>query len=110
MLKFFKAIDVESVDFGYVDRVGYIDGITIYRQCFERYRQARYSLERPEAEWSKLAVETEIVFFYLVEQGMKYGYDVDSILEIPDSTGETCFSTASACSKKISRYIIERDI
>ena len=97
---------MEEVDFGYVGR----DGCTIYRQCFLRYLYARFVLKRPEADWSKVVKDTEKVFWYLVEQGTKYGFNVDSILEIPDSTGDTCFSIASRCSEKISKYIIERGI
>ena len=97
---------MDRVDFGYVGR----DGDTIYRRCLERYLRARFGLKRPEADWSKLVVETEKVFYYLVEQGRKYGYNVDSILEIPISNGETCFFIASQCSEKISTYIIGRDI
>ena len=97
---------MDRVDFGYVGD----NGFTIYRSCFQKYLKARYVLKRPEVEWSRLVVETENVFEYLVEQGQKYGYNVDSILEIPDANGTTCFSIVSECSEKISNYIIGREI
>ena len=63
----------------------------------------------PESKWKKLVTKTETVFFYfLVKEGNKRGFDIGSILEIPDSTGETCFRIASQCSKKISEYLIRR--
>ena len=46
----------------------------------------------------------------MVEEGNKRGFNVDSILEIPTSTGGTCFAIASQCSKKIMKYIIGRGI
>ena len=97
---------MQQVDFGYVGR----DGLTIYRSCFEKYINARFALKRPEAEWKKLVSKTETVFDFLVEEGIKRGFNVDEILEIPDSNGETCFHIASDCSKKIMKYIIGRGI
>ena len=91
---------MKQVDFGYVDK----DGVTIYRTCFRKYIRSRFGLKRPESEWSTLLTETEAVFDFLVEQGIYNGYNVDSILEIPTSTGETCFSIASGCSGKICNY------
>ena len=91
-----------QVDFGHVGR----NGITIYRRCFQKYLEARIGLKRPEAEWKKLVSKTETIFDFLVEEGNKRGFDIDSILEIPDSTGQTCFQTASQCSKKIMKYFI----
>ena len=67
-------------------------------------------MKRPEAEWKKLVTKTETVFDFLVENGNKRGFSVDDILEIPTSTGSTCFSVASRCSKKISESLIERGI
>jgi len=67
-------------------------------------------LKRPEAEWKKLISKTEIVFDFLVEEGNKRGFNVDSILEIPSSNGSTCFNIASQCSKKIMNYIIGRGV
>ena len=99
-------IDLDQVDFGYVGRGGF----TIYRSLFLRYINARFTMERREAEWKKLVTKTETVFDFLVEEGNKRGFDVDSILEIPDSNGETCFLIASQCSKKIMKYIIGREI
>ena len=94
---------MDQVDFGYVGR----DGFTIYRSCFEKYLDARFDLKRPEAEWKRLVQKTETVFDFLVEEGNKRGFDVDEILEIPGSTGETCFIIASQCSKEIMDYIIQ---
>ena len=96
---------MKQVDFGYVT----FDGFTIYTNCLQKYLK-RFILEIPESDWSKLITDTEAVFDFLVEQGIDNGYDVDSILEIPNSTGETCFSIASNCSEKISNYIIGRGI
>ena len=97
---------MDQVDFGYVGKNGY----TIYNQCFQTYLNARFALKRPETEWKKLVTKTEKVFDYLVEEGNKDGFDVDSILEIPTSDGSTCFGYASRCSRKISDYIIDRGI
>ena len=99
-------IDIDQVDFDYVGK----SESTIYRQCFQRYINARWTLKKPEAEWRKLVTKTETVFDFLVEEGNKRGFNVDSILEIPSSTGSTCFSIASRCSKKIMDYIIKRGI
>ena len=97
---------MDQVDFGYVGR----NEFTIYRSCFQKYLNARYILNRPETEWKKLVSKTEIVFDFLVEEGNKLGFNVDLILEIPDSTGETCFGAASQCNKKIMKYFIGRGI
>ena len=97
---------MDLVDFGYVGKTG----STIYTICFQRYLNARFVLKRPEDEWKKLVTKTETVFDFLVEEGNKRGFDVDSILEITDSTGSTCFSIASRSSKKIMDYIIGREI
>ena len=97
---------MEQVNFGYVG----INGFTIYNRVFQRYLNARFVFEKPKADWSKLVKKTEELFFYLIEQGTKYGYNVDSILETASPDGSTCFSIASQCSEKISKYIIERGI
>ena len=105
---------MEQVDFDYVGR----NEFTIYRASFEKYIKSRFKLdqktkirmERPKSEWFKVVIETEAVFDFLVKQGIQNGYDVDAILEIPDSTGWTCFSIASDCSENISNYIISRRI
>ena len=102
---------MENVNFGFIENfAGNTQEMTIYRRCFNQYLNARYSLKLPEAEWSKLVTKTETVFFFLVEQGIKNGYNVNSILEIPDSSGNTCFACASQCSRKICNYIIESGI
>ena len=100
------------MDFDYVGKYG----LTIYCQCFQRYINARFSYKRTMLdvkiynEWKNLVIKTEIVFDFLIEEGNKHRFDVDKILEIPDSTGATCFSIASQFSKKISEYIIGRRI
>ena len=97
---------MNQVDFGYVGG----NGFTIYSICFQPYIQARFVLEKPEAEWKKLLPKTETIFDFLVEEGNKRGFNVDNILEIPTSSGSTCFSIASQCSKKIMYYFIQREI
>ena len=52
---------MDQVDFGYVGR----DESTIYRSCFEKYVNTRYTLKKPEAEWKKLVSKTETVFEFL---------------------------------------------
>ena len=91
---------MEKVDFGYVGK----EGFTIYSECFQRYVKVRSCLKN--ADLSELVANIEEVFFYLVEQANEYGFNVDSILETPTSTGSTCFCYASECSEKISKYII----
>ena len=81
-------IDMAQVDF---DNVGK-EILTIYTSCFQRCIDARSTLERPEATWKRLVTKTEKVFDFLVEEGNKRGFDVDSILEIPTSNGGTCFN------------------
>ena len=97
---------MDQVDFDYVGR----NGFTIYNRCFQRYITARFSMKRPRDEWQKLVNETEILFDFLIKEGIKRGFDVDSILEIPNSTGSTCFDVVSRCSEKITNYFIERGI
>ena len=94
---------MKEVDFAYVDN----DGFTIYRMCFSKYISAQF-----REEWTRLQVvpETEKVFDFLVAEGRKNGFDVDLLLERPNSTGETCFDLASRCSKKICKYILGRGI
>ena len=96
---------MEDVDFGYIG----VGGCTIYRVCFQKYINAD-STKMTEDEKSKLALKTEEVFFFLIDQGNKNGYNVDAILEIPDSTGGTCFKVAATCSWNIILYIIKRGI
>ena len=97
---------MEQVNFGYVDD----DGFTIYRQCFSKYIRSRFELKKPKSEWSQMVTKTEAVFDLLVKQAIDNEYDIDFILEIPDSTGTTCFSIASECSEYICNYIIKRGI
>ena len=95
---------MNQVDFEYVGVIG----VTIYRMCFQEITDA--SSQIPLAELLSLVAKTEKIFFFLVEQGIKNGYNVDSILEIPDSDGGTCFHYASLCSPDIMLYIIRRSI
>ena len=67
-------------------------------------------MKRPQAELKKLISKTEKVFYFLVKEGKKRGFNVDEILEIPTPVGQTCFQLASQCSKKIMKYIIGRGI
>ena len=83
---------MKLVDFAYTGETG----STIYIKCFQIGQ--------------KLAHKTEEVFFFLIEQGRKNGYNTDTILEISDKDGNTCFSYASRCSEKICNYILQRDI
>ena len=94
------------VDFGYLGR----GRTTIYKNCFQKYMQNRIYMKKPQSELSEIVRKTEEVFFFLIEEGNKRGFDTDRILEIPTVTGGTCFSIASNGSKKISRYIISRGI
>ena len=96
---------MKDVDFAYIGDVG----CTIYKVCFQQYVNA-VNTEMREEEKSKLALKTEEVFFFLVEQGKKNRYNVDAILEIPDSNGGTCFKIAALCSWNIMLYIIKRGI
>ena len=67
-------------------------------------------MKKPKSEWSKVVTETEVVFDFLVVQGLNNDCDVDLILEIPTSTGETCFDLASRCSFAICDFIIATGI
>ena len=97
---------MEQVDFDYVGR----GGNTIYSTCFQPLMTARCDLRKPEADCLKLILATEELFDFLVNEGNKYGFNVDEILEIPDLTGSTCFLMALQLSKHISDYIIGREI
>ena len=97
---------MDQVDFGYVGKHKF----TIYLACFQKYLYAQNILKRSEAECETLISKIEIVFEFLVEEGNKQGFEVDSILEISSSTGLTCFNVASGNSKRISEYIIRRSI
>ena len=96
---------MKEVDFGYVGD----SGCTIYRACFDKYLTARETKLSSDRLVS-LIMKTEEIFFFLVEQGNKNGYNVDAILEIPDNTGNACFPVASQCSFNICNYIIARNI
>ena len=91
---------MEQVDFCYVGK----EGLTIYSECFQRYFSvSRYIWPGKKNDLSELVANIEEIFFYLVNQANKYGFNVDSILETPSSTGSTCFGYASGCSEKISK-------
>ena len=96
---------MKDVDFGYVGE----SGCTIYRSCFQKYLTDRKTELSIDCLVS-LVMKTEEIFFFLVEQGNKNGYNVDAILEIPDDIGSTCFDAASICSFNICNYIIARNI
>ena len=116
---------MDQVDFGFVGA----KKKTIYKNCFQKYIHLKNQIglqlmKRPQESWDEdflsktlrkhecktLLAKTESVFEFLVEEGNKRGFDVDAILEIPTSTGDTCFSDASGWSKKIAQYIIGRNI
>ena len=67
-------------------------------------------MKRSEAEWQKVVSKTETVFYFLVEEGTQRGFEVNEILEIPDSNGQTCFFIASQCSRKILEDIIAKEM
>ena len=93
------------VDFGYLGT----GRTTIYKNCFQKYMRAGV-LKNPKSELPELVRKTEEVFFFFIHEGNKNGFNTDRILEIPAVTGGTCFSIASNGSKKISSYIISREI
>ena len=95
-----------QIDFNFVGNFGE----TLFHQCFSMYKNARYTLKRPEKDLSKLIVKLEAVFFVLIDLGRKNEFDVDKIIEIPDSTGLTCFQLATNCSQRICQYILGRNI
>ena len=95
-----------QVDFRYVG----VLGMTIYRICFQKYANARFSLKVSIEEWLKLVDKTEHIFIFLVKQGIKNGNNIGSILEIPDSDGGTCFQIAATCSSVIMEFILEINI
>ena len=95
-------------------------GFTIYRVCFQKYLDTYNTFKLSESENSdfiekrkirnQLVVKTETVFNFLLEHGIKNGFNIDSILEIPDDNGNTCFQIASQCSFKICNYLLKRNI
>ena len=97
---------MDEVDFGYIGR----EEATVYIRCFQRYLEARFILKRPEAEWKKLVSKTEAVFYSLIDEGNRRGFNVNTILEITSSTGDTCFRIASQCSRNISEYFIGKGL
>ena len=98
---------MDDIDFEYDH-----NGITFYRNCFERYIISRNRLNKSEVEWSKLIPKIEEIFFWLIKEGKKkIGIDsVNELIQKPDSTGSTCFILASGCSQKITKYILDQNI
>ena len=99
---------MDDFNFGFISA----NGSTIYRICFDRYAIARWTLMKPEKEWSKSVPKIEETFFWLVEQGQKrLGIEaVNEIIQRPNSNGETCFLIATQCSPKIAKFILSQDI
>ena len=60
--------------------------------------------------YSPIIDQMENVFFFLINEAQIRDFNTDEILEIPTFIGQTCFSRAASTSKKISRYILERNI
>ena len=86
------------------------DGMTVYSKLFQAFRFA-FRSRRTEADLVKIITKFEIIFFMLVDEGKKYGFDVDAILAIPSDAGTTCFQLAStALCKTVCKYIIGRGI
>ena len=80
---------MDDIDLGFINK----NGATICRICFDRYLNARWTLKKPNEEWSKLVPQVEETFFWVVEQGQKrLGIEgVNQIIQRPSSTGDTCF-------------------
>ena len=97
---------MKQVDFNYVGK----NGDTILKSCFQKYTKAKN--ENNRKTWRKIAQETENIFYFLIAEASANGYDIDFILQIPNSTGETCFSVASANEyiENICSYILGRQI
>ena len=99
---------MDDINFGFFDE----DGVTIYRKCFDRYLNARWTLKKPEEQWSKLVPKIEETFFWLVKDAQKrLGIvAVNQIIQRPGSNGSTCFDIATICSSKIAKFILSQDI
>ena len=97
-------MNMKEIDFTYIWEYGE----TIYTRCFSFLFSMSENIT--ESEQNEMAHKTEEIFFFLVEQGSKNGYNVDAILEISDKIGNTCLDYASQRSKKICNYILQRDI
>ena len=74
------------------------------------YTGDEIAAKRPTEEWNTMRADTEAIFYFLVEEGIKNGFNVESILEIPDDAGESCFSIASEFSEKICSFILDKEI
>ena len=90
------------------------EGFTLYRVCFNQYLTARPCnyLTKPKEGWEKLVPKVEDTFFWLVKSGKKK-HDIafiNKIIQKPDPIGQTCFSFATRCSRKIAEFIIDQDI
>ena len=99
---------MNEIDFGYIG----IGGFTIYRNSFNKFIIARFVLKISESERSKLIPKVEETFFWLVGESQKrLGTEaVNKIIEIPSSSGSTCFEVATACSPKILKFILNQEI
>ena len=99
---------MDDFNFGFINT----NGATIYGICFERYLNARWTLNKQQEKWSKLVPKVEETFFWLIEQGQKkLGIEaVNEIIQRPSSNGSTCFFLATQCSPKIAKFILSQDI
>ena len=99
---------MNEIDFGFIGNGGF----TIYRTSFNKYIIARFVLKKSEEDRSKLIPKVEETFFWLVEESQKrLGIKaVNEIIQIPSSSGSTCFEVATACSPKIMKFILNRDV
>ena len=95
-----------KVDFKYIGK----GETTIYKNCFHLIMKAMVGERRPRSDVTELTAKTELIFFFLIEEGKKNGFNTDRILEIPTVTGGTCFSIASYCCEQVSNYILDRRI
>ena len=96
---------MEDVDFAFIGD----SGCTIYRVCLHNEENLEL-VKMTEDEKFKLSLKTEEVFFFLVDQGNKNGYNVDAILEIADFHGATCFQVSASRGLATTLYIMQRGI
>ena len=61
-------------------------------------------------QWSHLIPAIEERFFMMVNAGKRYGYNTNALIEKPTFLGSTVFEAASLFSKKICKYILDRNI
>ena len=96
------------MDFNYVDS----DGLTIFKNCFDRYNHARYILKKSHAELSKMVGETENVFFWLIGEAQKRHteQEIKSILEKPTNDGQAVIMAASQMSERILTKLLQWNV